>query len=74
MPATPRKRSFALVAAAAGLGLVASPLALTSGALDVDDLLDRRVRVGLVPADREAALPAARTALSLLSVVEEPSR
>ena len=36
MPATPRKRSFALVAAAAGLGLVASPLALTSGALADD--------------------------------------
>jgi 5'-nucleotidase len=36
LPATPRKRSFALVAAAAGLGLVASPLALTSGALADD--------------------------------------
>ena len=32
MPATPRKRGLALVAAAAGLALVASPLALTSGA------------------------------------------
>ena len=36
MPATPRKRGLALVAAAAGLGLVASPLALTSGALADD--------------------------------------
>ncbi|SEG07902.1 glycerol-3-phosphate dehydrogenase [Thermomonospora echinospora] len=30
------------------------------GALDAADLLDRRTRIGLVPADREAALPAAR--------------
>jgi glycerol-3-phosphate dehydrogenase len=29
------------------------------GALDVDDLLDRRTRIGLVPADRAAAKPAA---------------
>ena len=36
MPATPRKRGLALVAAAAGLGLVASPLALTSGAIAAD--------------------------------------
>ncbi|MCP2262456.1 glycerol-3-phosphate dehydrogenase [Streptoalloteichus tenebrarius] len=28
------------------------------GALDVDDVLDRRTRLGLVPADRAAALPA----------------
>ncbi|HEX4686851.1 MAG TPA: glycerol-3-phosphate dehydrogenase/oxidase [Nocardioides sp.] len=34
------------------------------GAHDVDDLLDRRTRVGLVPADREAAEPAARRALA----------
>jgi glycerol-3-phosphate dehydrogenase len=33
------------------------------GALDEADLLDRRTRVGLVGADREAALPAARRAL-----------
>lgn len=37
------------------------------GALDEADLLDRRTRVGLVPADREAALPAARRALRLAS-------
>ena len=36
------------------------------GALGVDDLLDRRVRVGLVPADRAAAEPAARAALAQL--------
>ncbi|MGP3949451.1 glycerol-3-phosphate dehydrogenase/oxidase [Streptomyces sp. 7N604] len=33
------------------------------GALDVGDLLDRRTRIGLVPGDRERALPAARAAL-----------
>ncbi|MDN4161025.1 glycerol-3-phosphate dehydrogenase/oxidase [Nocardioides abyssi] len=35
------------------------------GAADVDDLLDRRTRVGLVPADRALAEPAARRAMSL---------
>ena len=35
------------------------------GALDLDDLLDRRTRVGLVAADRAAAEPAAREALRL---------
>ena len=35
------------------------------GALDEDDLLDRRTRIGLRPSDRAAALPAARTALAL---------
>ncbi|WP_326595851.1 glycerol-3-phosphate dehydrogenase/oxidase [Streptomyces sp. NBC_01803] len=34
------------------------------GALDEADLLDRRTRVGLVPADRAAALDAARAALA----------
>ncbi len=34
------------------------------GALDEADLLDRRTRVGLVPADREAALAAAGEALA----------
>ncbi|NNG38863.1 glycerol-3-phosphate dehydrogenase/oxidase [Flexivirga sp. ID2601S] len=34
------------------------------GALDVDDLLDRRTRVGLVPADRALAEPVAAEALS----------
>ena len=29
------------------------------GAADVDDLLDRRTRIGLVPADRARAVPAA---------------
>jgi glycerol-3-phosphate dehydrogenase len=35
------------------------------GAADVDDLLDRRTRVGLVEADRAAAEPAARRAIEL---------
>jgi glycerol-3-phosphate dehydrogenase len=35
------------------------------GALDPDDLLDRRTRIGLVPADRALAEPAAREALHL---------
>ena len=34
------------------------------GALDVDDLLDRRTRIGLIPADRAAALPAAQAILA----------
>ncbi len=37
------------------------------GAADVDDLLDRRTRIGLVPADRELAVPAARRALEIAS-------
>ena len=35
------------------------------GAVDIDDLLDRRTRIGLVPADRELAVPAAEQALAL---------
>ena len=35
------------------------------GAADVDDLLDRRTRVGLVPGDRAAAEPLARRAFAL---------
>ncbi|MBX6385122.1 MAG: glycerol-3-phosphate dehydrogenase/oxidase [Microbispora sp.] len=34
------------------------------GALDAADLLDRRTRIGLVPEDRAAALPAAEAALA----------
>ncbi len=36
------------------------------GAADVDDLLDRRTRVGLVPEDRDLALPMAERAFSLV--------
>ncbi|MEP9363109.1 glycerol-3-phosphate dehydrogenase/oxidase [Nocardioides sp. CN2-186] len=35
------------------------------GAADVDDLLDRRTRVGLIAADRALAVPAAERAMSL---------
>ena len=37
------------------------------GAADVDDLLDRRTRVGLIPADRALAVPAAEQALALVA-------
>jgi glycerol-3-phosphate dehydrogenase len=37
------------------------------GAADVDDLLDRRTRVGLIPADRVLAVPAAERALALVA-------
>ena len=37
--------------------------AIHEGARSVDDLLDRRTRIGLAPAERERALPAARGAL-----------
>jgi glycerol-3-phosphate dehydrogenase len=36
------------------------------GAADVGDLLDRRTRVGLIPADRALAVPAAERALELV--------
>ncbi|MGW5438358.1 glycerol-3-phosphate dehydrogenase/oxidase [Nocardia asteroides] len=38
------------------------------GALTVDDLLDRRTRIGLVAADRDAARPAAEAALARATV------
>jgi glycerol-3-phosphate dehydrogenase len=37
------------------------------GAADVDDLLDRRTRIGLIPADRALAVPAAEGALALVA-------
>jgi glycerol-3-phosphate dehydrogenase len=37
------------------------------GATDVDDLLDRRTRIGLVPADRALAVPAATRALEMVA-------
>jgi glycerol-3-phosphate dehydrogenase len=59
--------SEALAPVAAGLALTPAELlwgVTHEGALDLDDLLDRRTRVGLVPADRARAEPAARTALA----------
>ncbi|MCE4268602.1 glycerol-3-phosphate dehydrogenase/oxidase [Rhodococcus globerulus] len=49
----------------AGLDICAAELAFAvshEGALDVDDLLDRRTRIGLVASDRERALPEAEQA------------
>jgi glycerol-3-phosphate dehydrogenase len=43
------------------------------GATTVADLLDRRTRVGLVPADRALALPAAERALTLTAAPLHPS-
>ncbi|RNL60653.1 glycerol-3-phosphate dehydrogenase/oxidase [Nocardioides marmoriginsengisoli] len=37
------------------------------GAADVDDLLDRRTKIGLVPVDREAALPLAQRAFDVVA-------
>jgi glycerol-3-phosphate dehydrogenase len=49
-----------------GITLAELVFAVThEGAIDVDDLLDRRTRIGLVPADREAVLPLALRALEL---------
>jgi glycerol-3-phosphate dehydrogenase len=53
-------------------GIATTPVELLwglahEGALDVDDLLDRRTRIGLVPADRAVALPAARGVLERYS-------
>jgi glycerol-3-phosphate dehydrogenase len=44
------------------------------GAADVDDLLDRRTRIGLVPADRALAVPAAERALALAAGVRPGGR
>ncbi|TDD85491.1 glycerol-3-phosphate dehydrogenase/oxidase [Actinomadura darangshiensis] len=50
-----------------GLPVTGAELAwavLHEGAMDAGDLLDRRTRIGLVAADREAALPAAEALLA----------
>ena len=52
---------------AAGLDTTAAEFAFAvshEGAMTVDDLLDRRTRIGLVAADRERALPAAQAAIA----------
>ncbi|MEO5653075.1 MAG: glycerol-3-phosphate dehydrogenase C-terminal domain-containing protein [Marmoricola sp.] len=38
------------------------------GARTVEDLLDRRTRIGLVPEDRALAIPAAERALTLVGL------
>ncbi|QBR93020.1 glycerol-3-phosphate dehydrogenase/oxidase [Nocardioides euryhalodurans] len=57
-----------LAPVAAGVHVTLAELvfgATHEGAVDVDDLLDRRTRVGLVPEDRASAVPAAERALAL---------
>jgi glycerol-3-phosphate dehydrogenase len=44
------------------------------GAADIDDLLDRRTRIGLVPVDRELARPAAERALALVRKLPSAQR
>ena len=41
------------------------------GAADVEDLLDRRTRIGLIPEDRDLARPAAERALSLAAAARQ---
>jgi glycerol-3-phosphate dehydrogenase len=56
-----------LTPVAGGLGVTGAELRWAvrhEGALDVADLLDRRTRIGLVPADRIRAMPAAQAALT----------
>ncbi|WP_157129329.1 glycerol-3-phosphate dehydrogenase/oxidase, partial [Nocardia amamiensis] len=55
---------------APGIDVLAAEFAFAvahEGALDADDLLDRRTRVGLVAEDRAAAAPAAAAALTAIS-------
>ncbi|WP_062992740.1 glycerol-3-phosphate dehydrogenase/oxidase [Nocardia anaemiae] len=52
---------------APGIDVIAAEFAFAithEGALDIDDLLDRRTRIGLVPEDRAAAVPAAEAAFA----------
>lgn len=60
-------RAGELTPVAEGIDVTRAELAFAvshEGALDADDLLDRRTRIGLVPADRERALAAATEALA----------
>jgi glycerol-3-phosphate dehydrogenase len=62
----PRAELLAPVAAAVPATLAELVFGVThEGATCVEDLLDRRTRIGLVPADRELALPVAERALRL---------
>jgi glycerol-3-phosphate dehydrogenase len=45
------------------LGVEVLHAARAEGALDADDVLDRRTRIGLVPADRQRARPAVQALL-----------
>ena len=66
---------LAPVSDAAPVTLAELVFAIThEGAHDVDDLLERRTRVGLVPADRAVAEPVARRALELVATCPQPIR
>jgi glycerol-3-phosphate dehydrogenase len=61
-----------LAAGPQGVTLAELVFAVThEGAVDVDDLLDRRTRLGLVPADRALAVPLAERALALATVTRD---
>jgi glycerol-3-phosphate dehydrogenase len=64
----PADRNSALAEPVApGIDVIAAEFAFAithEGALDTDDLLDRRTRIGLVPEDRAAAMPAAEAAFA----------
>ena len=65
----------ALEPVADGVDVCAAELAYGvshEGALDADDLLDRRTRIGLVEADRDRALPAARAAMHAAGSAASP--
>ncbi|MEV6430313.1 glycerol-3-phosphate dehydrogenase/oxidase [Nocardia sp. NPDC051463] len=65
--AVAQDNSVALEQVAPGIDVTAAEFAFGithEGALDTDDLLDRRTRIGLVAADRAAALPAAQAAFA----------
>ena len=69
VPGSPTRTLLAPVAADVPVTLAELVFGVThEGADDVDDLLDRRTRVGLVAADRELAVPAAERALTLAAV------
>jgi glycerol-3-phosphate dehydrogenase len=46
---------------------------LSEGALDVDDLLERRTRLSLVPADAAAARPAAERIFAQYAAAPRPT-
>ncbi|WP_328410450.1 glycerol-3-phosphate dehydrogenase/oxidase [Nocardia sp. NBC_00403] len=65
--AVAQDNSAALEQVAPGIDVTAAEFAFGithEGALDTDDLLDRRTRIGLVATDRAAALPAAEAAFA----------
>ena len=47
---------------------------LNEGAMSENDVLDRRTRIGLVPADRQRALPAVRRLLDEMPALSRPEQ